>query len=200
MASAWLASFESHDSAGVLYSNTIGVKMDPVTGSGLSPNDLADHVSSWLKSSYKACLRASCTLDLIRVRATDGSGAEGIKAIGEAGGASASENCPKELALICSWKTDVATRSGRGHIALPIPASTAIITGSLWTTSDAFFTTTVAAFFSALDAGADWGPSGTPDGHLSHVVWSRKNSAYYDVKSRLYRAPIRWVERRQTAP
>jgi hypothetical protein len=202
MASNWLATFASHDAVGTLYENTIGVKMDPTSGDGLSAGDLADAVYSWVGSEYNACLSGLLTLDTLTVRkmpfpVTE----EGVHAINTTGGGANDDNWPREIALICAWKTDHPGRSGRGHIALPAPrkASTLYAGNSVWVLTNAYFTTTVQAFYDALDAGADWGPGGA-DGHISHIVYSRKDDAGYDVKARVSRAGMRWVERRQTIP
>src|SRR5690242_6987433 len=200
MATNWLATFASHDSAGTLYENTIGVKMDPVSGGGLNANDLASAINDWVGTEYKNILSGLLTFDSIAVKkmpfpVTE----EGLKATGVTGGGSASDAWPKEIALLLSWKTDHVGRTGRGHIAVPAPRSSSLYSGgSVWDLSTAYFTSTVKAFLDKLDAGHDWGS--LPDGHLSHIVYSRKDDAGYDVKSRIARAPMRWVERRQTAP
>jgi|SRR5690348_1155076 len=198
MASAWLAAFASHDSVGTLYINTFGVKMDFSIGDELSANDLASNVNDWFGSEYRAALPARCTLDTITVRKMpEPTTEEGVKVVGLAGGTSESATFPLELAVTCSWKTDHPGRSGRGHIAFPTPHITGIFaTPSTYLTTAVWFTTTLKALFDKLDAGHDVGT----DGHLSHIVWSRKNAAYYDVKSRLARSAPRWIERRQTAP
>lgn len=201
MASAWILAAASHDASGTLFINTFGVKMDPVTGGGLSANDLADHCYTWFGAEYKACLGAGLTLDTFTVRhMPEPASAEGVHAVGLAGGVAEGPAFPKQIAVICSWKTDQPGRSGRGHIALPAPRTNAIWNGTNWDFTTTYFTTQIAAFYAKLNAGHDWGPSGAPDGHLSHVVYSRKHDAYYDVKARITRPQPRWVERRQTAP
>lgn len=201
MASLWVAQLASHDSAGTLYINTLGVKMDPASGDGLNASDLASAVNDWIGSSYRDLLRSSLTFDTITVRkqpepTTD----EGVHAIALAGTATDSTVLPKELAVTLAWKTDHPGRSGRGHIALPCPWLNGIISdGNSYLMTSTYFTTKVAAFFSALDGGHGWGPGGA-DGHISHVVYSRKDATGYDVKTRLARSAPRWQERRQTAP
>ena len=202
MASFWLATFTSHDGNGALFENTIGVKMDPTSGDGLSPNDLASAVNDWVGSEYNAILSGLLTFDLITVRKMPYPiTAEGVKAVGTTGAGANDDNWPREIALILSWKTDHPGRSGRGHIAVGAPrkASTLYAGNSLWNLSSTYFTITVKAFTDALDDGFDWGPGGA-DGHLSHVVYSRVDGTGYDVKARIPRAPMRWVQRRQTAP
>jgi hypothetical protein len=201
VASAWIAALKSHDASGTLYINTLGVKMDPVSGDGLSATDLATHINTWIGSSYRACLPARCTMDEIQViKMPFGTGVEGVHAIGVAGGITENTSLPRELAIIFAWKTDNATRSGRGHIAFPMPMVSTLMSGQTFDLTTTYFTTNVPAFFAALDAGHDWTSGGVTEGHLSHVVYSRKNNAYYDVKTRLVRSQPRWVERRQTAP
>lgn len=199
--SNWLATFASHDSGGTLYENTIGVKMDPVVGDGLNATDLADEISSWLTASYRACLSALLTLDTITVRRMPfPTTEEGVKALGLAGTGGPDYEFPKECAVILAWKTDHPGRSGRGHIALPPPRTASFMTQSNWNLASGFFTISVAAFLAALDAGHDWTSEGVTDGHLSHIVYSRVDNAGYDVKARIVRPAVRWVQRRQTAP
>lgn len=201
MASAWRASLNSHDSTGTLYINTIGVKMDPVSGDGLSPTDLAAAVNTWIGATYRALLPTRLTFDSITVREMFvPDPAEGVHAVALAGTYPETMNAPRMLCAIAAWKTDVATRSGRGHIALPLPLNAALIGGDNLNGASGYVTTTAPAFFDALDAGHDWTSGGVTEGHLSHVVLSVKNAAYYDVKTRLLRSQIRWIERRQTAP
>lgn len=197
MASAWRVAIASHDATATLFINTLGVKMDPVSGGGLSPTDLAAAVWDWFGAEYRAILGAGLTVDSVTCDSFPVPGTQGVHAVGAAGLVTEDQGAPRELAAIFSWKTDVATRSGRGHIAFPIPQATGIKSGSALLTSGTW-KTAVDAFFAKLDAGHDWGSPA--EGHLSHVVLSRKNAAYYDVKTRLMRTPIRWVERRQTAP
>jgi hypothetical protein len=201
MASAWIAAFASHDASGTLFINTLGVKMDPVTGGGLNANDLASEVKTWLATEYRACLGAGLTLDTVTLRRMpEPASEEGVAAVGLAGGVAEGPAFPKQIAIICSWKTDHPGRSGRGHIALPAPRSNAIWNGTNWDFTTTYFTTTLPAFLAKLNAGRDWMSGGVVDGHLSHVVYSRVHDAYYDVKTRIVRPQPRWVERRQTAP
>lgn len=200
MASAWRASFASHDAGGTLFINTIGVKQDPIEGAGLSPADLATHVWTWLGAAYGGITPASLTVDSVTVDGMfDRHGEQGVHAVGGAGGFPVTSAVPKELAAILSWKTDNSTRSGRGHIAVVVP-SHELVTGSQLNMASSWVTTNIAAFFTNLNSGHDVIDTGVTVNHLSHVVLSRKNTAYYDVKSRIVRAPVRWVERRQTAP
>lgn len=201
MASAWLATFASHDSAGTLYENTIGVKMDPVSGSGLNATDLASAVNDWLGDSYRGMLSGLLTFDSITVKSTPlPSTSQGVHAVGLAGAGQTDDDFPKELAVILSWKTDFPQRSGRGHIALAPSRTASFLSHSNWNLASTYFTVAVKAFLDALDAGHDWQSGGVTEGHLSHVVYSRKYDAYHDVKTRLIRSQVRWVERRQTAP
>lgn len=202
MASAWLAAIAAHDSAGTLFINTIGVKMDPSSGDGLSSSDLAAECWTWFGTEWRAATPTRLTLDSITVRkmpepTTD----EGVHAIGVAGQETEDANIAKEICVTLSWKTDHPGRSGRGHIAFPVAGHGGLFLsgGNSFDLTQHQFATSIPALLAKLDAGHDWGPAGA-DGHLSHVVWSRKNAAYYDVKARLIRSAPRWLERRQTAP
>lgn len=199
MASAWRAAFKSHDANGILYVNTIGVKMDPISGGGLNPTDLAQAVSDWLTTSYRKCLPTRLTLDTVQVDSFPVSGTQGVHAIGLAGTGVENMDAPVECCVIAAWKTDVATRSGRGHIALPIVWNDGRNTYSTLDIA-AYAAAVTGDFFAALAAGHDWASGGVTEGHLSHVVLSKKTGDYYDVKTRLLRSKIRWLERRQTAP
>lgn len=203
MATNWLATFASHDSAGTLFENTIGVKMDPSSGDGLNATDLASAINDWVGASYLGCLSGLLTLDTITVRKMPEPTADvGVKAVGLTGTSGNSDNdLPRELSVILAWKTDHAGRSGRGHIALPALRATSLYAtgGQTFNMSGGVFSTKIPAFFSDLDDGFDWGIGGA-DGHLSHIVYSRVHDAGYDVKARIIRSTPRWVERRQTAP
>jgi len=200
VASAWRAIFSSHDSDGTLFINTFGVKMDPISGDGLNPTDLASAVNDWFGDEYVACLGTSLTLDTITVDSFPTAGEQGVFARGSAGTVSVANDIPRELAAIFSWKTDNATRSGRGHIAFPLPRGHEWLNGSSVNYSTLSWGTTVQDLFDALDAGHDWTSGGVTEGHLSHVVLSPKTGNYFDVKTRIKRNPVRWVERRQSAP
>lgn len=201
MSSAWIAAVQSHDSGGVLYVNTLGVKMDPVSGDGLSATDLASAVWDWIGASYRAALPARLTIDSVKVtKMPFGTGVDGLHAVGLAGSVAEDSTLPRELCVILGWKTDVATRSGRGHIAFPTPMTAGLMTGQVYNLALGYFATTLTAFLTALDGGHDWTSGGVTEGHLSHVVYSRKHDTYADVKTRLIRSAPRWVERRQTAP
>jgi hypothetical protein len=195
----WLLTFESHDTHGVLFMNTIGVHYGAAGTGAVDDATLADNMKDWLATAYRAALPGWLTLDLLRARsAPHGSGVEEIRTVGLAGSASASGDNPRELCVTLSFKTDQATRSGRGHISFPAPASETAYTAGIFSTSTAWWAA-LDTFINALAAGHDVGALGA-DGHLSHRVWSRKNQASYDVTAIIKRTQPRWVERRQTAP
>jgi hypothetical protein len=200
VASAWRAALKSHDADGTLYINTIGVKMDPVSGSGLNPTDLASAVNDWIGAAYRAILSSSLTFDSIEVDSFPTPGTQGVHAVALGGTGPAGGSLPKELCAIFSWKTDNATRHGRGHIAFPLPGDTGLLSSGNNVNYGGTWGTNVNSFFSALDAGHDWVSGGVTEGHISHVVLSKATGNYYDVKTRLRRNAVRWLERRQTAP
>ena len=196
--SDWLLTFENVDSAGTLFMNTICVHDGASLGEA-SAAHIADACVDWLSAPYRAALRSSLTLTLMRLRsAPAGSSTEEVRAIGLAGSAAAGNTLPKELAVILSFKTNHATRSGRGHIAYPGQNDASAISGSLWATGTAWWTA-LDTLTAALAAGHDFTEDLTSN-HLSHRVWSRKDQASYDVTAIVKRLPVRWVERRQTAP
>jgi len=202
VASDWVAAFASHSANGTLFINTFGVKMDPSSGDGLSANDLASKVYDWIGPTYRECLPSYLTLDTVTVdKMPFPTTEQGVHAVGLAGSYVVSPDRPEEIAAIFSWKTDNPGRSGRGHIAFPVPAYSSLYTsnGQLFDLSYSYFTSHVANFFAALDAGADWGVGGL-DGHVSQTVYSRHDAAGYDVKTRIVRPSPRWIERRQTSP
>lgn len=202
MASAWIAVLQSHDAAGVVYINTLGVKMDPVAGDGLNPTDLADECYSWFGAEYRAILGEGLQFDTLTVeKMPSGSGIVGVHPVNLAGTVAEGSSRPREICYILSWKTDVATRSGRGHIAVSCPLVDSLYSGQSFNMGAAYFASgAVPAFLAKLDAGHDWLTSGVTDGHLSHIVYSRKHDSYADVKARIIRSKPRWLERRQTAP
>jgi hypothetical protein len=201
MASIWIAAFASHDAAGTLYINTLGVKQDTTGGSEMDGGDLASAVKDWLATDYRACLSPELTLDSITVRKMpEPTTEEGVAAVGLAGTGPDSATLPRELAIILSWKTDHPGRSGRGHIALPAPQAAGLLSSpASYNVGAAYFTGPVTTFLNALGAGHDVSGLGG-DTHISHVVWSAKDAAGYDVVARLIRPGPRWVQRRQTAP
>lgn len=184
-----------------MYINTLGVKMD-ATGDELSATGLANECASWFATEYRACLPTRLTLDTLTMRRMPEPSTEvGVKGIALAGTvAEGGDFLPLELACTLSWKTNHAGRSGRGHIALPVPHVTSLMNSvNTYDSSKGLFTTNIPAFFAKLDDGHDWGVGGI-GGHLSHIVYSRKNNAGYDVTARLIRYAPRWQQRRQTAP
>lgn len=201
MASAWIAAIQSADAAGVLYINTLGIKMDPVTGDGLNATDLADECWSWFGSEYRGILGEGLQIQTLTVtKMPAGSGVEGVHAVNLAGTVAEGSSRPREICYILSWKTDLATRSGRGHIAVSCPLVDSLYSGQSFNMGAAYFASgAVPAFLAKLNAGHDWGGE-IAAGHLSHIVYSRKHDSYADVKTRIIRSKPRWLERRQTAP
>lgn len=200
MASLWRVALSSHFSDGTLHINTLGVKMDPLVGDGLSPVDLASHCYTWFGAEYRAILSAGLHWDTITVDSFPALGSQGVYGPNVNGLYANPDSYPKEEAYILAWKTGHATRSGRGHISVSLPAASELHSGSNIATGATYFATTVPAFLAKLDAGHDWVSGGITEGHLSHVVLSRKDATGYDVNARLIRNAVRWVERRQTAP
>lgn len=200
--SNWIASLESHDTAGTLYVNTIGVKMDPTIVDELTADHLADACYTWFGAEYRACLSEILTFDSITVRRQpEPSSEEGVHAVGLAGTVVPATIVPRELAVILSWKTSHPGRRGRGHIALPLAGITDPFSGpNVYRTAAGYFSTIIPAFLDKLDEGHDYTGEEAGAGHLSHIVYSRVDNAGYDVTARLVRSTPRWVQRRQTAP
>lgn len=73
-------------------------------------------------------------------------------AIGTAGADSTGVLLPPQLAVVCSLRTSLATRAGRGRMYWPGPASDALTSGKIGTTPQAVFVTAGSALFSALGA------------------------------------------------
>lgn len=73
-------------------------------------------------------------------------------AIGTAGTDATGVLLPPQLAVVCSLRTSLATRAGRGRMYWPGPASDALTSGKIGTTPQAVFVTAGSALFSALGA------------------------------------------------
>ena len=73
-------------------------------------------------------------------------------AIGVAGTDATGVLLPPQLAVVCSLRTDLATRAGRGRMFWPGPASDALTDGTLGATPIAAFVTAGSALFSAMGA------------------------------------------------
>lgn len=73
-------------------------------------------------------------------------------AIGTAGADVTGVLLPPQLAVVCSLRTSLATRAGRGRMYWPGPASDALTSGKIGATPQAVFVTAGSALFSALGA------------------------------------------------
>lgn len=198
-----LLSFLSHDASGTQYANTICVHNEGTLGGpdATSYQDIVDAASAWLTTAYRACLPDLLTVDALRLTGVGADhGKQAFHTVGLAGtSAPVDGKLPKEMARIISWKTNQATRSGRGHIAIPSPReSTVIGSDGLFVNTGAWHAALI-AFADACLAGHDWSDDGNGQ-HLSLRVWSRKLTESYDVTAYVLRQDPRWVESRQTAP
>jgi hypothetical protein len=198
------AHFKSHDAGGVLYINTLAIKVDPV-GPDLeeaTPQQAADAFYTWLGGHYRDALHSSYTLDEVGVRSIlPDTGTEAVHAVGLAGllngtGAAA---VPKELCGLITLKTATATRSGRGRIFMPSPRNVGYL-GDVtnWATATDWWNFQ-AAFGDAILAGHDF-TIGVLSWHMSARVHSRVHNTSYDVTGYVRRTPYHFLRSRSTAP
>jgi hypothetical protein len=196
--------FKSHDAGGVLYINTLAIKVDP-TGPDLTevtPQQAADHLNTWLGGHYRDLLHNSYTLDEVGVRSIlPDDGSEAVHAVGLPGlltGVGAI-SVPKELAAVITLKTSTATRSGRGRMFMPSPRNVGYL-GDVtnWATGTDYWNF-LAAFGDAILAGHTF-TIGPLEFHMSGRVHSRAKNTSYDITAYVRRTPYHFLRSRSTAP
>lgn len=199
-----LLSFLSHDDVGTLMANTICVHWEP-SGTATEEGSFANAVheaGEWLKEPYRLLLSDAVVLDRLVLRgvgADDGKSAE--RAYGVTGGAgTANGQMPREVALTLALRTNVAGRSGKGHIQIPALRDYGALGASGSFRTDTAWWGHVTAFGNALLAGHNYTDDLFSTQHMSTRVWSRKHSESHDVVAFIARTAPRWVERRQTVP
>jgi len=201
----WQIALKSHHvPSGALVINTFCVHdhssvplSDP-----LDAQTVADDVAAWITTLYKAVLQSAYTFDTVDSRelGTD-TPAIGSSAVGAAGTLGAGTGLlPREVCMVVTLRTAVATRSGRGRMFIPSPLySSNLASQDAWLTGTGGWYAAVGAFFDALVAGRDV-THGSIDHHYSLRVYSRKRNASYDVTSYTRRLQPHWLRSRMSAP
>ena len=204
MSKQWEAHFKSHDSGGVIYINTMAIKVDLVGPDLLeaTAQQAADAFHTWLTGHYRDLLHSSYTLDEVGVRSIlPDSGDEAVHAVGLAGllNGTGAVAVPKELTMCLTLKTATATRSGRGRMFLPSPRNVGYL-GDVtnWATATDWWNF-AGAFGDAILAGHDF-TAGSIDYHMSARVHSRVHNTSYDVTGYVRRTPYHFLRSRSTAP
>lgn len=199
----WRVSLISHDGNGVQYVNTLcaHVQQTVLDLADLGASDVASAVDTWLRTKYRDVLAAAYTFDEIQVRELfTETPAEAASTVGLAGTLTpGSGQLPREVCMVLSFKSDVATRSGRGRIFIPSPQNSSyLVAPDTWSTSGAYWTN-VGALGAQLLTGQNV-TFNLIDYHVSLRIHSRKHNATYDVKSYLRRPAPHWLRSRSTAP
>ena len=198
----YAAAFHSTFSS-VLFVNSFAVRCDGVLPGApdLGAGTVADEVSTWLTTAYRAMLPAAYSVSDVSVRELyTSTPAQGVHAISAAGTLSGSSgNLPREVCLILSLKSAVATRSGRGRMFIPSPLNSGFLSSQdVWDTASAYWSA-VNTFGNALLAGRTF-TSGVLDYHLSCRIHSRTRNEDYDLTSFVRRPQPHWLRSRATAP
>jgi|SRR6478752_2062546 len=204
MSKQWEGHFKSHDAGGVVYINTLAIKVDEVGPdvADATAQQAADALNTWLGGHYRDLLHSSYTLDEIGVRSIlPDSGDEAIHAVGLAGllNGTGAVAVPKELAGVITLKTATATRRGRGRMFMPSPRNVGYL-GDVtnWATATDWWNY-LGAFGDAILAGHDF-TIGLNSWHMSARVHSRAGNTSYDVTGYVRRTPYHFLRSRSTAP
>lgn len=200
-----LAAIRGHDAGGVQYVNTLAFTQDVPVGpdTALDYSTMADDIWVWLAATYLAMLSPDYTVDDVHVVGILGGDGEGTRAAGALGtlavGGATGHTFPKELALVITWKTAHAGRTGRGRIFVPSPGYASFgadRTG--WLTSGVFWGG-VQAFVTAVTT-----PHTVAHGGIDHRytlgVYSRADNTIRAVTAGVPRSQYHWLRSRSTAP
>lgn len=195
----WLCTYRYTDEDNVQMANTFCVHAQPVLPLTPDPSasQAADDISAWLTTKFRDCLRTIFTLEDLTVRELfTSTPAEATKAINAAGTlGTLSGFLPRQVCLLMTLRTAVATRSGRGRIFLPSPKQSSFLSDpDEWSTSAGLWLAAVALGDQFL-AGSTVAHSGL-DTHYSLRIYSRSKSATYDVTSYLLRKQPHWLRSR----
>lgn len=202
----WAVAWRSLRSDGTSFVNTICVRDDPTTGAleTPSPGEIVGNIDSWLTTKYRAMLAPGYTVQEVHIRELySGTPREAISTVNGAGtGAAETANMPVEVCKVISWKTNVATRRGRGRIFVPSPVrASALNTADAWATADTYWSNAT-TFINALLAGDDYsyGTGGAFTSHQSLRVHSRAGNTDFDVTAGVQRVRPHWLRSRSTSP
>lgn len=183
--------------------NTFSVQSDG-GGSGTAVPDadgLAAALGGTFNTLYRACIPSPYTVDLLTVRSlTSGLNREGSMNINAAGTlAAGSGTLPREVTMVLSLRTLMATRSGRGRMFFPSPlASSYLSAPDAWSTTTGYYTA-VGAFGTALTATYTYAIGGDSF-QVTPGVWSRTSGVFNPLVTTIRRTQPHWLRSRATAP
>lgn len=176
----------------------------PPGGDEPDPDDVATGVWGVIGTTYLAACRAFTVHQVVATEQVlpPDIPAQGLKSV-EAGGtlAGSDSNLPYGLVPIVNLRTDVASRSSRGHIVLPGPVDSTSFTAGLWNTAHQ---TAYNALAAKLDDSFDLGTLFIT--HVNPVVYSRKRhkdglTPYtFRVSSASLNTTPHWLRSRMTKP
>lgn len=201
----WQVALKSHHTAsGAQVVNTFCVRdysgvplSDP-----LAAQTIASDVKSWIETEYKAVLSNLYTFDEVAVRELQTNEPTiGSVAVGAAGTLGAGTRAlPREVCMVVTLHTSVATRSGRGRMFIPSPLySSHLASQDAWLTGTGGWYAAVGDFFEKLLDGHDVEHDLIAH-HLSTRVYSRRHNTSYDVTSYTRRLQPHWLRSRMSVP
>jgi hypothetical protein len=209
MARIYRFSYIGFDAAGVEYVNSWHYQTDlpgptadePATG------DVINAIDGKLRTAYKNCLPSTITVNSAELReeVLPHTGAIGVADslnINQPGTGGTDGKLPNAVTAIIKLRTDTASRSARGYVAMPSPLiSTALSAAGRWTGTFAANLQTLAALFDdVMDLGL------IDVTHLNPVVYSRTRRERgfepytFKVVEGIVRDKPSWRRSRMSAP
>lgn len=167
-------------------------------------DEIVDAIDAWLTEDYCQMLADDYSVDQLAVRQLDSETPwvrdRELNLTGTLG--SVSGELPVECCLVLSWRSDLATRSGRGRIFVPSPlGSAALQAPDKWSTTAQYWIhagTFADRYMTEQDV--DYGTGGIDTFHLFPMVWSRVHQEGYTLTSWIRRSRPHWLRSRSTAP
>lgn len=198
------AAFRGHYSDGPLVVNTFCVRVDGDAGPEQpDPGEIAQGIVDWVGAEYIFALPTTITVDELAVRELySNTPYVAAVSLNDTGQVAAGTAFPREMVRVLTFRTDVATRSGRGRQFLPTPQTAGSLSSAEnYVTSGTWFSN-LEAYRDKLLAGHDmaYGTGGLLEAHLSVRVHSRVKNTDYDVTSILIRQRAHWLRSRASAP
>jgi hypothetical protein len=166
--------------------------------------DTAEALDQWLRDDYLTLLVPNYTVDAFTIREL------GVEepavhevAVGDAGTLSSQTGeLPAECCMVITWRTAVATRSGRGRQFIPSPRGSGALSGpDTWKVSGPYWEH-AADWIALIVAGHtfSYGEGGLEESQLTPEVWSRVHNTGHDITSGVRRSRPHWLRSRSTAP
>ena len=199
----WQCAWRSTDTSGTLFVNTLHVQVfeDPDDNFNASADGVADGVDAAFTTLYRAMLNTAYTVNELAVRelrtATPEAAAKSLAVAGTL--ANATSLLPIEVCGIITWKSNVATRSGRGRMFVPSPRySSYLTTNDAWNTGAAYWTAMGA--FAAEVLTTNTFVEGGVTYTIQPVVYSRAHDQANEITSYVRRQRPHWLRSRSTSP